>query len=160
VLRVRSEEGDAERRRELVQQAIEIIEQGPFPSRDAALIAYRESLPAHLEVLPGRAEGGGQTVTPHHVVHRQAAIAGTDVRDARQSSDEFGRPAVQFTLTPDAARRFGDFTALHVNRLLATVVDDRVTSVARSFLVSTARDSSPGYGDNAPRVHRAFREAL
>jgi preprotein translocase subunit SecD len=44
--------------------------------------------------------------------------------------DEFNRPAVAFTLRPDAARRFGEFTAHHVKGVIATVVDDRVVSVA------------------------------
>ena len=44
--------------------------------------------------------------------------------------DEFNRPAVAFTLKPDAGLRFGAFTERHVNRVLATVLDDRVTSVA------------------------------
>jgi SecD/SecF fusion protein len=37
---------------------------------------------------------------------------------------------VAFTLTPDAGRRFGAFTERHINRLLATVLDGRVASVA------------------------------
>ena len=57
-------------------------------------------------------------------------MSGNDLRDARQSLDEFNRPAVAFTLKQDAGQRFGAFTERHVNRALATVLDNRVTSVA------------------------------
>ena len=40
------------------------------------------------------------------------------------------RLAVHFTLKQDAAARFGAFTASNINRPLATVLDDRVTSIA------------------------------
>ena len=65
-----------------------------------------------------------------YVVQRAPALTGNDLRSARQSLDEFNRPAVGFTLKPDAARRFGAITERNINRLLATVLDNRVTSVA------------------------------
>ncbi len=63
-------------------------------------------------------------------MHKTPAVTGSDLRDARPSTDEYNRPAVHFTLKQDAAARFGAFTAGHINRALATVLDDRVTSVA------------------------------
>ena len=57
-------------------------------------------------------------------------MSGQDLRVARQSVDEFNRPAVAFILKPDAGARFGAFTEQHINRLLATVLDGRVMSVA------------------------------
>ena len=111
------------------QLRLTLVEAGPFATRDAALQAYVPALPPHLELLPGRAPDD-PSVTVHWVVHRSAPVAGDDVRAAQQSTDEYSRPAVAFTLTDDAARRFGAFTGEHVNRLLATVLDDRVMSVA------------------------------
>jgi SecD/SecF fusion protein len=105
------------------QLRLTLVDRGPFASRDAALLAYGDALPPELDVLPG----------PGHVfyvVQRTAAITGTDLRSARHSIDEFNRPAVGFTLTPDAARRFGEITERNINRLLATVLDHQVTSVA------------------------------
>ena len=112
------------------QLRLTLVESGPFSSRDAALQPYGTQLPADLEILPGPAVDGSSATAAFYVLRRQAAVAGTDLRDARASVDEFNRPAVAFTLTPDAGRRFGDFTERHINRLLATVLDDRVTSVA------------------------------
>ena len=65
-----------------------------------------------------------------YVVHRAPALTGNDLRSAQQSLDEFNRPAVGFTLKPDAARRFGEITQQNINRPLATVLDNRVMSVA------------------------------
>ncbi len=110
------------------QLRLTLVEQGPFPDRPAALAAFGLALPPHLDVLPGPSDPGSPP--SFYVVHRSAVLAGTDLRDARQSSDEFNRPSVAFTLTADAGQRFGDFTSRHVNRLLATVLDDRVASVA------------------------------
>ncbi len=125
---------DVDRAKQIIkstaQLRLTLVERGPFPDRDAALQAYGGSLPPDLEVLPGPIGSSGAETFPFYVVQKAAVVAGNDLRDARQSLDEFNRPAVAFTLKPDAGRRFGAFTERHVNRALATVLDDRVTSVA------------------------------
>lgn len=125
---------EVERARQIIrstaQLRLTLIDEGPFASPEAALRAYRGELPSGLEVLPGRIAAGDPAETIHYVVHAAPAVSGRDLRGAQQSFDERNRPAVTFTLTPDAARRFGQFTEAHVGRLLATVLDDRVTSVA------------------------------
>ena len=68
--------------------------------------------------------------SPFYVVQRAPALTGNDLRRAQQSVDEFNRPSVGFTLKPDAARRFGAITERNINRPLATVLDNRVMSVA------------------------------
>ena len=78
--------------------------------------------------------------------------------------DEFNRPAVGFTLKPDAARRFGGITERNINRLLATVLDNRVMSVATIQIAhrrsGTDRRRQPGGDDRAghqPELGRAAR---
>jgi preprotein translocase subunit SecD len=110
------------------QLRLTLVEGGPFASRDAALKVSGGAPMAGVDVLPGRAEGSGGTV--YYLVATQPAVTGADLRSVQQALDEFNRPAVAFTLRPEAARRFGEFTARHLNRVLATVVDDRVLSVA------------------------------
>ena len=112
------------------QLRLTLVEGGPFSSRDAALQAYGSELPAHLELLPGPAAGGRPDSSAFYLVQRDAPVSGTDLRDARASVDEFNRPAVAFTLTPDAGRRFGEFTGRHISGTLATVLDHRVASLA------------------------------
>ncbi len=110
------------------QLRLTLVERGPFPSRAAALLAYGNTLPAELEVLAERSPDSVESV--FYVVRTTPAVSGQDLRDARQSVDEFNRPAVAFILKPDAGARFGAFTEQHINRLLATVLDGRVMSVA------------------------------
>ncbi len=125
---------DVDRAKQIIkstaQLRLTLVERGPFPDREAVLRSYDNSLPPDLEVLPGPVEREGTGRSAFYVVWKAPVVAGTDVRDARPSLDEFNRPAVAFTLKPDAGRRFGAFTERNLDRRLATVLDDRVTSVA------------------------------
>jgi preprotein translocase subunit SecD len=128
---------DVRRAKEIIRSTarleLRLVEQGPFPSREAALQAYNNALPADAELLPGRSEGGGTAgtaSTAYYVVKRVAVVAGNDLRNAQQSLDEFNRPAVAFTLKQDAALRFGNFTQANIGRPLGIILDGRVMSVA------------------------------
>jgi protein-export membrane protein SecD/preprotein translocase SecF subunit len=112
------------------QLRLTLVDQGPFASREAALLAYNNALPPELEVLPGSAQRLQSGQPLFYVVQRAPALTGNDLRMARQALDEYNRPAVGFTLKPDAAERFGVITERNINRLLATVLDNRVMSVA------------------------------
>lgn len=57
-------------------------------------------------------------------------VTGREIRTARPSADEYGRPAVAFTLTEDGGRRFGEVTAANVGKSLAVLLDGKVESVA------------------------------
>ena len=111
------------------QLRLTLVQQGPFPSREVALLAYGNALPLNLEILAGSAQlDAGRPA--FYVVDRAPALTGSDIRSARQTVDEFNRPAVGFTLTPGAAERFGELTRRNINRPLATVLADRVMSIA------------------------------
>jgi protein-export membrane protein SecD/preprotein translocase SecF subunit len=121
---------DVERAKVLIkstaQLRVTLVERGPLPTVDAGL----RSDETDLEVLPGPADARSAATTAFYVVHKTPVWSGRDLRDVRASTDEFNRPAVTFTLKPDAGQRFGAFTLQHVNRSLATVVDNRITSLA------------------------------
>jgi protein-export membrane protein SecD/preprotein translocase SecF subunit len=123
---------DVERAKQIIkstaQLRLTLVERGPFSSRDAALQAYDNALPSDVEILSGPSEG--PEAFDYYVVQKVAAVTGNDLRDARQSLDEFSRPAVAFSLKEEAGRRFGAFTERHINRVLATVLDNHVTAVA------------------------------
>jgi protein-export membrane protein SecD/preprotein translocase SecF subunit len=125
---------DVDRAKQIIkstaQLRLTLVDRGPFASRDAALRAYNNVLPPDLEIVPAKTHPLESATPPFYVVHRVPALTGNDLRSARQALDEFNRPAVGFTLKPDAARRFGAITERHINRQLATVLDDRVMSVA------------------------------
>jgi preprotein translocase subunit SecD len=110
------------------QLRLTLVEGGPFPDREAAVAAYGTTPSSTMEILPGRAEASDGTV--YYALAKQPAATGADLRSVQQALDEFNRPAVEFTLRSEAARRFGEFTAHNINRVMATVVDDRVVSVA------------------------------
>ena len=112
---------------------LKLVEMGPFPTKEAALMAYNNNLPPDLEIVPGSpgsGEGaGGSTV--FYVLKRVAAVRGTDLRSARPSLDQNNRPAVSFTLSGDGARRFGQVTEQNIGRYLAVVLDNRVDTAPR-----------------------------
>jgi preprotein translocase subunit SecD len=108
---------------------LKLVEDGPYSTREAALQRYNNQLPSDLEILPGRTEGdGGVGGAGFYVVRRAAAVAGSDLRSATQSIDQYNRPAVDFTLKQDAAVRFGRFTETNLGKPLGIVLDNRVMS--------------------------------
>jgi preprotein translocase subunit SecD len=126
---------DVQRAKEIIrstaQLQLRLVEQGPFPSREAALQAYGNALPGDSEILPGRQDGtgtAGTAGTAYYVVKKVAVVSGNDLRSAQQSLDQFNRPAVAFTLKQDAAVRFGNFTQSNIGRGLGIVLDKRVMS--------------------------------
>jgi preprotein translocase subunit SecD len=115
--------------RSTAQLQFRLVEQGPFPTREAALQAYNNVLPGDAEILPGRQDGAGTagtTGTVFYVVKKVSVVSGNDLRTATQSLDQFNRPAVAFTLKQDAAVRFGNFTQASIGRPLGIILDERV----------------------------------
>jgi preprotein translocase subunit SecD len=128
---------DVRRAKEIIRSTarleLRLVDQGPFPSKEAALQAFNNTLPADSELMPGKQEGSGAAGTAgsaYYVVKKVSAVAGNDLRNAQQSLDEFNRPAVHFTLKQDAAVRFGSFTEANIGRPMAIILDGRVMSVA------------------------------
>ncbi|OFW02400.1 MAG: protein-export membrane protein SecD [Acidobacteria bacterium RIFCSPLOWO2_02_FULL_68_18] len=127
---------DVQRAKEIIRSTalleLKIVEQGPFPSQDAAQQAYNNNVPPDLEIVPGSADltvtGGGAPSTVYYVVRRVAQITGRDLRTARQGLDQNNLPAVDFSLNQDGARRFGQLTEQSIGRQLAIILDDRVMS--------------------------------
>ena len=126
---------DVRRAKEIIRSTarleLRLVDQGPFPNREAALQAFNNVLPPDAELLPGKSEGSGGTAgAVYYAVKKVSAVAGNDLRNAQQSLDEFNRPAVHFTLKQDAAVRFGSFTEANIGRPMAIILDGRVMSVA------------------------------
>lgn len=117
--------GDVQRAKDLIRSTallqLTLVEPPSFPDQQSALQAYGGTLPSNLQLLPGIGR-------EFYVVRSVPVVAGRDLRNARPSLDEFNQPAVSFSLTRDAAARFGPFTEQHLGRQLAIVLDDRVMS--------------------------------
>jgi preprotein translocase subunit SecD len=120
---------DVQRAKDIIQSTglleLKIVEQGPASSREALL--RNGQVPPGMEILPGASGVPGEG-TVYYLVRQVAAVSGRDLRSARPTLDENGRPAVSFTLSSDGARRFGRVTGDNINRQLAIILDGRVQS--------------------------------
>ena len=107
---------------------LKLVQDGPFPSREAALAAHGGVLPPDTQLLQGQAgQSGGET---WYIINRVAAVTGRDLTGAEPAHDTNGRPDVNFTLSRDGASRFGRVTGANVGKLLAVVLDNRVFEAA------------------------------
>ncbi|MGC9997171.1 MAG: protein translocase subunit SecD [Terriglobia bacterium] len=107
---------------------LKLVQDGPFPSREAGLAAHGGVLPPDTQLLQGQAsQSGGET---WYIVNRVAAVTGRDLTGAEPSHDANGQPDVTFTLSRDGASRFGRVTGANVGKLLAVVLDNRVYEAA------------------------------
>ena len=64
----------------------------------------------------------------YYLVKYPPVITGSDLADAYPTTDSYGRPAVGFTLSPDAAQKFAQFTQTHIGKRMAIVLDNKVIS--------------------------------
>ncbi len=123
---------DINRAKEIISSTglleLKLVQQGPVS--DKSQLMTNGQVPDGMEIVPG-VGGAGDTGTEYYLVRRAAIVSGTDLRDARPTVDENNLPAVSFTLTGDAGRRFGDVTGANIGRSLAIVLDGRVQSAPR-----------------------------
>ncbi|NOZ78203.1 MAG: protein translocase subunit SecD [Acidobacteria bacterium] len=103
---------------------------GPASSRQALLAKTGGQVPPDAEVLTGDQKDidGNVIGKEYYLVRRAAIVSGRELRSARRSQDQYGQPAVQFTLVPSAAHKFAQFTGSHIGTNLAIVLDNKVMS--------------------------------
>jgi preprotein translocase subunit SecD len=108
----------------------EVKNEGPWPTKEAAMSAKGGILPINTEL---REWPAGQGNAPGwYLLNRTPVITGQDVRSARSSPDS-DRPAsweTSFTLSQDGARRFEKFTSANIGNRLAVTLDNQIRSVA------------------------------
>ena len=131
-------EGDPTRAKEVIQAGgqleLRLVEDPQaYPSQAAALAGHGGILPQGSELLPGRNENrttsdaGGES---WYIVSRSPIVTGRDLRGATEnrSTQNPGQRQINFSLSPDAARRFGPFTEQNIGRQMAIVLEHRVYS--------------------------------
>ena len=103
---------------------------GPAPDRQSLLARMGGSVPADAEVLTGdRKDMDGRVIGKEYwLVKKAAIITGRELRNARRSQDQYGQPAVSFSLVASAADKFGTYTESHIGTNMAIVLDHRVMS--------------------------------
>jgi preprotein translocase subunit SecD len=106
-----------------------------YTSETEALSKHGGVLPPGTELLPGRAEtrtapGAAPEGEGWYIVSRSAVVTGRDLRSATENRNTSnpGQWVVDFTLSADAARRFGPFTQQHIGQQMPILLDHRVYS--------------------------------
>ena len=114
--------------RSTAQLRLNIVEAGPASTQEALLQPMGGKPPEDMEVIPGAAGADGASF---YLVRKIPAITGQDLRNARPTMDENGRPAVGFSLTREGATKFSRVTGDNIGRFLAIILDNRVQSAPR-----------------------------
>ena len=122
---------DPGRVKEILQTAAVLelseVKDGPFQSREAALAKHGGVLPLNTKLVQQLPQPG-VSATEWYLLNRSAVVTGRDIRNARPGRDEFGKWETDFTLSQDAARRFGRYTEANVGNRLAIVLDGKIRS--------------------------------
>jgi preprotein translocase subunit SecD len=131
-------EGDPTRAKAVIQAGGQlelrlVREGGPWASETEALGSFGGVLPAGTELVRGRSEarngsqGGSES---WYLLDRLPVVTGRDLRSATPAPDGTipGRYKVNFSISTEAARRFGPFTEANLGKQLAIVLDHRVYS--------------------------------
>ena len=100
------------------------------PTRESLLATTGGKVPEGDEVVSGDVEDmeGQVTGKEYYLLRAASVVTGRDLRNARRSQDEYGQPAVSFTLNPEGAKKFGAYTTAHIGDRMAIVLDNKVRS--------------------------------
>jgi preprotein translocase subunit SecD len=131
-------EGDPARAKAVIQAGgqleLRLVEDPQtYRSQAEALGQHGGVLPPGTELVPGRSDS---RTAPQdagevwYVLSRTAVVTGRDLRTATETRNTTNPTQwqVNFTLSPDGARRFGPFTEQNVHRQMAIVLEHRVYS--------------------------------
>jgi len=132
-------EGDPARAKQVIQAGgqleLKLVEDpNPYPSEAAALAAHGGILPPGTEIVSGRSESRTQNPQDSgenwYVLSRTPVVTGRDLRSATESrnAEMPGQWQINFTLSGEAAHRFGPFTEQNQGRQMAIVLEKKVYS--------------------------------
>jgi preprotein translocase subunit SecD len=133
-------EGDPTRAKAVIQAGgqleLKLVEDpASYTSESEALAKHGGVLPPNTELVPGNSErrtssGTRETGESWYVLSRAPVVTGRDLRSATENrnTNNPGQFEVNFTLSGDAAKRFGPFTEQNKGRQMAIVLEHRVYS--------------------------------
>lgn len=124
---------DPERVRRLIKNVafleFRLVRGGPAPTPEAL-----GPIAPNLEMMPGdiRDEiSGAVTGKQYYLVEKQRVITGRDLKTARPGQGRLGEPVVNFSLTAQGSKLFGDATGANIGTGLAIILDGKVVSAPR-----------------------------
>lgn len=102
-------------------------------TEEEVLAHYGGTLPAGIEIMTEDIwdEAGQLVGRRYYAVQSRSVITGRDLKSARGSQGRFNEPIVQFQLTHEGGKIFGDVTGANVGKGLAIVLDGKVRSAPR-----------------------------
>jgi preprotein translocase subunit SecD len=133
-------EGDPTRAKGVIQAGgqleLKLVEDPvPYASQTEALSRHGGILPPGTELVPDdpksrKSNGVTAAGETWYVLSRLAIVTGRDLRSAveNRNANNPGMWQINFTLSPEAAKRFGPFTQQNLGRQMAIVLDHQVTS--------------------------------
>ena len=125
--------GDIDRARAIIQSQgrleLKIVEQGPAASPQELMTA--SGVPDGMEIVPHAPDASRSGSPGYYLVKTAAGITGSDLRMARSSLGDTGRPEVDFTLTGAGSRAFAKLTGDNIGRQLAIILDGQLQSSAQ-----------------------------
>ncbi|MEJ7847591.1 MAG: protein translocase subunit SecD [Pyrinomonadaceae bacterium] len=113
----------------------------PYPTKEAAERSLGATVPPNRLVLPYNEkddakaqskDAAAQTPPQWVIVELPAVVEGSEMRDASAYSQTGGDTnyEINFSLKPEGAKKFGDFTTKNVGKYLAVRLNDEIKSVA------------------------------
>jgi preprotein translocase subunit SecD len=133
-------EGDPARAKQVIQAGgqleLKLVEDPtPYSSEAAALAQHGGVLPPATEIVPGRIESRNlqnpqESGEVWYILTRTPVVTGRDLRSAMETrnAEMPGQWQVNFTLSGEAARRFGPFTEQNKGHQMAIVLEKKVFS--------------------------------
>jgi preprotein translocase subunit SecD len=119
---------DPDRVKDLIKNTarleLRLVTGGPAPT----LEALGPIPPGSEALVENEVEQSGATRQRYYAVQKEAIVSGEELQSANRTTDQFGRPAVNFNLTSAAGAKFGDFTEANRGKALAIVLDGKVQS--------------------------------
>ena len=153
---------DPARVKELIGTAavleIDDVKDGPFSSRDALLAQHGGVLPLGTKPIKAIPRGGSEG-EQWYLVSKLPVISGREMRNAHAGQDEFRKWETDFTLSPDAGKRFGRYTGDNIGNRLAVVLDNQAVSVAtiQARIEDSGRITNLGSEQEATDLSRYLR---
>jgi len=102
------------------------VNDGPFVSHEEALAKHAGALPPNTKIVPEVPKGGGRRFW---IVSMPPIIRGSDLIGATAAQGEMRGWETDFTLSPEAAKRFEAYTSASIGKQAALIVDGQALTV-------------------------------